>query len=136
MGEELDKMISLYLTILGHVSSKYEFLDDEITPQQVRMLEYINKVPNCSMSQICDFFNLSPSRATRIINKLVKTNFIQRQHSEEDRRKVILSITNQGTQKIFKRRELRLDVLGNLFRNLTSEDIEVQTKILKKLVIE
>jgi DNA-binding MarR family transcriptional regulator len=136
MGEELDKMISLYLTILGHVSSKYEFSDDNITPQQVRILEYIDKDPDCSMSHICDFFKLSPSRATRVINKLVKINLIQRQNSEEDRRKVILSITNQARQKIIKRRELRLDVLRKLFRNLTNNDIILQTKIVKKLVIE
>jgi DNA-binding MarR family transcriptional regulator len=136
MGKDLDKMIGLYLTILGHVSSKYEFIDDEITPQQVRMLEYINEVSNCSMSQICEFFNLSPSRATRVINKLVKNLFLQRQHSEEDRRKVILSITNHGSQKIIKRRELRFDILRKLFRNLTNDDINVQMRILKKLVIE
>lgn len=133
---ELDKMIFVYLTILRHVSSKYEFIDDEINPQQIRILEFINEVSKCSMSQIWEYFTLSPSTATRLINKLVKNGFIQRQHSEEDRRKVILSVSDRGNQKIVKRQELRYDILRKLFQNLSEEEIILQMKILKKLVVE
>lgn len=134
MDENLDNMISLYLNVLRHVSSKYEFVDEEISPQQIRVLEYIYEVPNCSMTQICDYFNLAPSAATRFINRLVKNNFLKRAHSDQDRRKVIISMTNNGTQKIIKRRELRVNSLKKLFSKLTKEDIIIQTEILKKLV--
>jgi DNA-binding MarR family transcriptional regulator len=100
----LHTMIMKYLEVFREINRKFEFKDEELTRQDIRLLEYVHKTEDCNMTNFIEYFEIeNPSKATRYIDKLVKNDFIERKPSKTDRRKVILELTPKATEFITKR---------------------------------
>jgi DNA-binding MarR family transcriptional regulator len=52
-----------------------------------------------SMKELSDKMNLDTSTMTRIVNNLVRDGLNEREHSEEDRRIVLVKLTTKGTEE-------------------------------------
>lgn len=84
--------------------------------------------------ELCQFATQKPTNMTRITNGLVKRGLITRMPSEEDRRRVVLSITGQGRR--FARKLLPLlfaPVTATLAGFTRKEKCELR-RLLTKLV--
>jgi len=76
----------------------------------------------------------SPGAMTNIANRLIKQGYAERQFSDNDRRNVLLSITDAGVDILMdaqrKGRELRME----LFQVLSEEEVQQFLKIYGKLL--
>ncbi len=74
------------------------------------ILHIIDSKDNCIMKDIVGFLNLGASTATRQVDSLVKQGLIKREIGETDRRKVHLTLTEEGKQvyKQFKNHMVRV----------------------------
>ncbi len=52
-----------------------------------------------SMKELSGKMNLDTSTMTRIVNNLVRDGLIKREHSQEDRRIVLVNLSSQGTEE-------------------------------------
>jgi len=139
MDEARKKMILTYMDILKRVSGRFEFsnaLAKDLTVKDVRIIEYIHDQVDVSMQQISEYFSIPPSSATRYIDKLVQKDYIERETSQIDRRKVILKVSEKGMRMLNKRLRLRLETLEKLFGNLSNGEIGTLQNLLQKLIVD
>jgi DNA-binding MarR family transcriptional regulator len=133
----LHTMIMKYLEVFREINRKFEFKDEELTRQDIRLLEYVHKTEDCNMTNFIEYFEIeNPSKATRYIDKLVKNDFIERKPSKTDRRKVILELTPKATEFITKRNSVIYENFLQVFSKLSDEELKQQITILDKLVID
>ena len=133
----LHTMIKKYLEVFREINRKFEFKDEELTRQDVRLLEYVHKTLDCNMTNFIEYFEIeNASKATRYIDKLVKNDFIKRKPSKTDRRKVILELTPKATEFITKRNIVIYENFLQVFSKLSDEELKQQITILDKLVID
>ncbi len=61
------------------------------------LLRFLHKVNRpLRMREIAKMYEISNAKVTRILNKLVQMGFVERYHSDDDRRSWFASITDEG----------------------------------------
>ena len=133
MSEELQSMLDFYFEIVKQVSRVLDFKESDITTQDLRILEFVKEEQECTMSQLSKSFPLPASTATRFADHLTNNKYLNRRHSIEDRRKVLLSLSPKGEKILERRVEMRREFFHKMFRNLTAEDITTLVEIFKKM---
>ncbi|WP_404457018.1 MarR family winged helix-turn-helix transcriptional regulator [Oceanobacillus kapialis] len=94
-----------------------------VTIVQLQILKILDDEPNLSLAQLCERMNSGKSAVSSTVDRLVKAQYIQREHSQADRRAIVLSLTPLGKEKKEEAHALyfkRLDPLSEI----SSEDME------------
>lgn len=106
----------------------------DITVDQCLVLIILNKNSDCSQKEIASLIFKDNASITRIIELMVKKDYLTREISPLDRRKFNLQITEKGRNTIEllspvikQNRETALDGLSN-------DEIELVDKILNKII--
>ncbi len=76
---------------------------------------------------------LSPGRTTNIINTLEKRGYVARENDEEDKRKVYISLTEEGERHITGRYQDAVKSYSILFERLGEQDAKEYFRILKRI---
>lgn len=87
----------------------------------------------CKVSDISNRLGLTAGAITAMADKLVEADLIQRQRSEDDRRVVWLSLTEQGREVIKKVQNSRFELVRQRFNGLSEEDLEQAVQVFTKL---
>jgi len=70
--------------------------EENLSFSQVAALHIIDRENSVNINDISIKLNLSMSATSRLINELVKKDFIERNEDQENRRSKILSLTSKG----------------------------------------
>lgn len=104
----------------------------EIECALLRFLHKINRP--LKMNEIAKMYEISNAKVTRVLNKLVQMGFVERYHSENDRRSLYARITDEGSKmaedtkyKLNKFQEEVLELIPN-------EEIDKTYEYLKLFV--
>ncbi len=63
------------------------------------LLRFLYKVNSpLKMREIAEMYKISNAKVTRVIDKLVKMEFVERYYSEDDRRSLFARITDEGSK--------------------------------------
>lgn len=85
---------------------------------QIQTLIFLNKNKKVSMSDIAGYFHIELPSATSLLNKLYDQKLVERHEDEQDRRLVMITLTNQGKillkQAMYERRKKLEKVLSYL----------------------
>ena len=107
----------------------------DITVDQCLVLIILDKNSNYSQKEIAELIFKDNASITRIIELMVKKDYLTRTINELDRRKFNLEITLKGKKTIellspifIKNRKIALD-------GLSEDEIELLSKILNKIII-
>jgi DNA-binding MarR family transcriptional regulator len=77
--------------------------------------------------------NLSPSRASRVIDKLVRNGYLIREGDASDRRRCTISLAEKGILVKKRIEEIREDCEKRVITNLTDREMKYFTRSLKKI---
>ncbi|MDO5423102.1 MAG: MarR family transcriptional regulator [Eubacteriales bacterium] len=83
--------------------------------------------------QIARELGLSASRGTNILNSLEKKGLVIRRNDAEDRRKVYISLTEEGKKTMMAHYNEFVSDFEEVFRELGEEDAKEYIRILKRL---
>ncbi|MGG3767056.1 MarR family transcriptional regulator [Priestia megaterium] len=98
-GEEIQKIsISLNKKVMTNVKSLLQHYG--ITPFQYHILLIVERSHTIPVTKVADEMKASPSVITASITRLYELNLVERYHSKDDRRKVMIELTNKGKQVI------------------------------------
>lgn len=75
-------------------------LNLDINLTQTNILMFIDSNKNKSMSELSKMVGLEKSSFTRSVDYLVGNNFLKRNYSNEDRRKITVSFTEKGLKAV------------------------------------
>jgi DNA-binding MarR family transcriptional regulator len=103
-----------------------------INAAQGRVLYSLSKEDHVPIHTLVTNTKLSKSTLTLMLDRLSKENYISRERSQADRRKVLVSITEKG-KKIIDSYEQLIEKLSSIFyRNFNEEDIKKFESLLNQ----
>ncbi len=60
------------------------------------IIEYLGKESFASMSRLSKIIHVSPTTMTSIVDRLIRRGFLQRYRAQQDRRKVLVTLSDEG----------------------------------------
>lgn len=104
----------------------------DLTTSQFYSLMVLDDLGSLPLSKISEHIRRSPGNMTLVIDNLEKEELVERQRSTEDRRVIMIAITEQGRERIGKAKKSHRVAIEKEMAVLTEEEIEQLRNILLK----
>ncbi|KKK96035.1 hypothetical protein LCGC14_2666840, partial [marine sediment metagenome] len=88
----------------------------------------------CNMKDIAANFNLLPSTATRQVHKLVESKLVKRKIPKNNRRSIVLTLTDSGYKAYMQYQEHRSLFVSKILQDFTDEERLTLIKMLQKII--
>ena len=86
------------------------------------------------MNALADRILYSKSGFTRVVDRMEEAGLVRRVRPEDDRRSILVALTDQGAEKLEQARRHHRDGIEHHFsRHLTEADIKALTRALEKV---
>jgi DNA-binding MarR family transcriptional regulator len=105
-----------------------------LTAPQFYILYMIREKGTCKVTALAEDMEVKPSAITVMIDRLVNHNFVERLADINDRRVVLLSITDAGLNIVKKLEQRSNEMLGNYFNKLSTHEVENMILTLEKML--
>ena len=119
--------------IRGLISELYELQDLGITGSQFHLLNKIKKEKVTNVKRLAEELDVKPSAITVMLERLVQHGIVSRVQDENDRRSVLVTLTDEGEKVLEKAKTHSKEVLMKYAALLDEEELLVIEKVLKKL---
>lgn len=106
-----------------------------LTAPQFHMLMLIYKEGTCNISFLADSLEVKPSAITVMIDRLVQSGYVGRRHNEQDRRTVLVTVTEEGNRVLEKARKKSREIMKWYLGQLDKSELDVMLGIFEKLSI-
>ncbi|WP_447635505.1 MarR family winged helix-turn-helix transcriptional regulator [Flavobacterium microcysteis] len=106
----------------------------KITIDQWLIIKAIMENPGISQQEIGEKVFKDNASVTRIIELLVKSEYLEREVNPDDRRKSNLNVTDEGKSIIKKVHSLVLENRKTALAGILPEELEIMNKTLKKII--
>ena len=129
-----DILVNLFneiLVIEEKALTASEFKD--ISGNDMHILEAIGSQDPRNMSSVAKTLSVTVGTLTIAINNLVKKGYVNRARSEEDRRVVLLSLSEKGEKAFYHHKKFHDDMIKAVTEDLDGDEIEALTRALNKL---
>lgn len=105
----------------------------DLSMQELRVVEYLGDEGAHRMGELAEFLLLAVNSVTTLVDNLEKKQLVRRQRSEEDRRIVLVELTEAG-QKIYAAAfQEKLLLLRNMLSGLTDEEQDIFMVLFRKI---
>lgn len=112
----------------------YKILGAEnISPAQMGILFYVKNSQPISGKKIAATMQMSASSVTQFIDSLDQRGYIKREHDEQDRRIIYISLSKKGQAKINQLEEKRKEYFREFTKNLTNEELVTMVAVQRKM---
>jgi MarR family transcriptional regulator, organic hydroperoxide resistance regulator len=112
-------------------------LMDDLNISQSELL-FFSALDNCKdlrSPELAKNMGLSPSRVSRVVDKLVVNGFLDRNTDVSDRRAITLCLTSKGKILRNKIDKVRDECEARLLESIPSQEIERFREIISKIVL-
>lgn len=106
----------------------------KITIDQWLIIKSILENPKITQQELAKNVFKDNASVTRIIDLLVKSNYLNRKVDSNDRRKSILSVTKEGEDIIRKVQDLILENRKIALEGIDKKDLDAMDIILQKII--
>ena len=107
--------------------------DLKITVDQWLVLKSLKENPNATQQELAETVFKDNASITRIIDLLVKSEFVERETNQNDRRKSNLKITSNGAKILAKTHSIVLQNREKALEGISENDIKILNETLKKI---
>ncbi|PWW07594.1 MarR family transcriptional regulator [Mangrovibacter plantisponsor] len=139
--KEYPQTLNLNLALLFHLTNQYKdqlighyFSGVGVTAAQFKVLINIYK-GTITPVEICKHLQMDTGAMSRMISRMVKSGLIERHPDINDKRQVLLGLTEKGIMlcKTFEN-EAMTSILSDLTANLTQDEVNQLMTLLLKLL--
>ena len=107
-----------------------DILGNDISPQNVFVLHLCDLKKQLTMQQLAEKMELDGSAVSTLVSRMEKKSLLKRTHGKEDRRKVFVQLTKEGSELKESLQEKISLIAKSITNDLKDEDI----KTFKKMV--
>jgi len=110
-----------------------------VSPEQVALLVAIKYAPGIGARELAARERISPPALTKHVDRLERDGLVARTPSEDDRRRVGLTLTDEAQRLLRRVRSRRTAWLASRLRGLTAEElaaVEAAVEPLSRLLAE
>lgn len=133
LTERFDKSLKALMTNLG--PGFISRANIGLTPGQVFMLHFIRKEGECSVKQLAEKMEVAPSAITVMLDRLENHGFVNRTRKKDDRRVVMVSLTDEGEDKLNFVMNERKKILSQCFQQMEEYELDSFIQSLEKLAL-
>jgi len=101
-----------------------ELNKEKLSFPQFFLLAYLSSEEFLAMSDIAHKMGHSTAAATGLVDRLEKLGFVERNQAADDRRKIIVRITNGGVKMVAKMRKEIASNMSDLMLDMDAEETE------------
>ncbi len=105
----------------------------DVTANDMHVIEAIGVNAVKNMSSVSKTLQVTMGTLTISVNSLVKKGYVIRVRSEEDRRVVLVSLSEKGVKAYYHHKEFHDRMIQSVIADLTEQEKEVLEKSLSKL---
>ena len=120
---------------MQEVDSRCVDLTKDIDKQDLHLIGFIGEKGDVIMRDIAEFLDIPFSTATGIVDKLVSKGYLERVHSEYDRRTVLVKLNKLGEQRCAIFNEMKDEMGEFMLKLLSNEEKERLISILEKITL-
>ena len=105
----------------------------DVTANDMHVIEAIDMEEARNMSSVARSLGVTTGTLTIAVNSLVKKGYVERARSEEDRRVVLVSLSEEGKRAYLHHRQFHERMIEAIVEELSEEEQAVLEKALVKL---
>lgn len=127
----LVKLFNDILKIEGSVLKAGEFSDLSVT--EMHIIEAIGMDREMTMTEVANDLEITVGTLTTAINRLIKKEYVERRRIEEDRRVVLIKLTDKGEEAFKSHAQFHDDMIKSIILELSESEEVVLISSLKKM---
>ncbi len=104
-----------------------------LTTTELHVIEAIGNY-SLSMNNLSDKLGITMGTATVAINKLSNKGFITRKRSDNDRRKVFVSLSKKGEDALTYHNNFHKMIISSITKNIETENLEIFTTVFTTIL--
>jgi DNA-binding MarR family transcriptional regulator len=131
LNEVLVKLFRSINTIEEKAVCTDEYKD--VTTNDMHVIEAIGMDSAKNMTSVAKALDVTTGTLTIAVNSLVKKGYVDRVRSEQDRRVVLISLSEKGKGAYLHHRKFHDDMISAVVDELSADEQEVLEKALEKL---
>lgn len=105
----------------------------DVTANDMHVIEAIDMEEARNMTSVARSLGVTTGTLTIAVNSLVKKGYVERARSEEDRRVVLVSLSEKGKRAYLHHRQFHEQMIEAIVEELSEEEQAVLEKALVKL---
>ena len=105
----------------------------DVTANDMHVIEAIGMEEAKNMTSVARSLKVTTGTLTIAVNSLVKKGYVERVRSEEDRRVVLISLSEKGKRAYLHHRKFHDQMIDAVVEELTEEEQQVLERALRKL---
>lgn len=109
-------------------------IDESLNGENFVLSYVFERNGNVIPSDISNAMGSTSARIATILNNLEQKGFISRTIDTEDRRRIIVNLTDRGKEHVHEQNQKRIDFITNMLKYLGENDAKEYIRIMKKLV--
>ena len=110
-----------------------ELAEGQVSFAQFFLLGHIDRESGLSMSKIAETMGHTTAAATGLVDRLEKLGYVERGHTSDDRRKVLVKITKKGVELVERIRQDMIKNLTLITKQLTPHEQSMWLQIYEKI---
>lgn len=134
---ELNECMNFLLSVAQHKVFKYysqQLEECGVTPAQAGIISCLAKESPLTPKKIGDLLHLEASTISGILDKMQKNDLIERTTDSENRRLVLVSLTEKSKQLYPRTNQTTQEMNEQVLANLSEQEIKVLKESLKKII--
>ena len=106
----------------------------DVTTNDMHVIEAIGMDEKKNMTAVAKSLHVTTGTLTISVNSLVKKGYVDRIRSEEDRRVVLISLTEKGKKAFIHHRSFHEEMINTIVEQLSEEEKRVLEKALSSIL--
>jgi len=131
-AERLDLLLHGFLSRFFAIPARQP-ASGSVTFAQMRVLWTLDQLQPATPGRIAGALGIGSSAATEIVERLAKAGYLQRAHTDHDRRRVVLRLLPKGRRLVEGFRANRQSRLRKLIGRLEGGDVRRMSEALETL---
>lgn len=114
-------------------SGAWQGLARDLAKNDVLALLHLHRARSSRMSDLAAYLEAPLNTATGVVARLQQRGLVKRQHSPDDKRIVLISLTEKGGRLIAQGIKDSISLIGRLFEELSPEEVEVVLRVINRI---
>lgn len=121
----VQRLFEIFTASQRLVLKSLDYQGAHLTKYQLYLLIILAKKERLTMGQAASRLGCSKEQATRLVSALVEDGYIERLHSKENRKLVMIRLTKKGSEIICKEKEAAKERLREGLESLSEEERDI-----------
>jgi len=131
LGEEFSCLLGADRRLRGR--DQHRKVDGDLTIAQVRALFALDKRDTSTAGEIAEAARLSPASVTGMLDELERDGIVTRVRSDTDRRRVLVTLTDEGRKVLGRRRRSWLKRWEESMGDVPERDLEAAADVMRRI---